>query len=125
MRKTGLIFLMLFLISTSCKTKNIGTEDSIKKKEQWKTSYKKMFVVLCFKKAGIDLEKDNTGAILLEQMITEKKTMKEIDSLSTVVSVQIKNTPSYFEGKPIISKILDYYTSKELDTFAEKRYSSN
>ncbi len=120
MRTHILFFFVLFF---SCKTKDINTE-KIYQKEEWVTAYKKAVAIKCMEKSGINLEKDNSGAILFEVLGSDLNILKEIDSLGNVYANEILKSPSYFEGKPIMTKVLNLYSSKKLDSLARVRYNN-
>lgn len=117
------IYTLAFVLLFSCKTKNMNISKP-DQKEQWVTAYKKAVIIATMKRAGIDLEKDNSQSILFEVLGTNLKALKEIDSLGSAYAKSILDSPSYFEGKPIITKVLNIYNGKELDFLAITSYDN-
>ena len=119
--KKLIIPLVCFLLSlTSCSILN--NDSNVYSKKEWINAYKKYTIIQTMKKSGIDLNKDNSGAIQFEILGTNTQTIKEIDSLSTKYSQEILSSASYFEGKPIIIMSLDLYTSRRLNQTAKNSF---
>lgn len=121
MKKTIILSILILSILTSCKS--LKNDLHVYNKKEWVTAYKNYIVVQTLRKTGIDLNKDNSGTIQFEILGASSKTLKEIDSLSNKYSQAILSSSSYFEGKPIVSMILNIYTSKELDIIANNSYT--
>jgi hypothetical protein len=117
-----IFFLSIIFLSVSCKTLKSNSESKLYSKKEWITIYKNRVVLTCLKKTGINLEKDNSGAIQFEIIGSNLKLIHEIDSVGNKYAQEILNSPSYFEGKPIINKILEIYKSKELSALAKNCY---
>lgn len=122
MKNSIILSLILLLTFTNCKSLYKNEKDYSKK--EWVNAYKNFTIIQTLKKTGIDLDKDNSGAIQFEILGANSKVLSEIDSLSNNYSKLILSSPSYFEGKPIINKILIIYNSKELNTIACKSYKN-
>ncbi|MGG7035927.1 MAG: hypothetical protein ACI7YS_12145 [Flavobacterium sp.] len=120
MKKAIILSSLIVSILTACKSLN-SNEKTYSKKE-WTIAYKNFAVIQTLRKTGIDLNKDNSGAIQFEILGANTETLKEIDSLSSIYSQSILSSPSYFEGKPIIIMVLDLYNSKKLNNLACKSY---
>jgi hypothetical protein len=128
--KLKLLFITSFLLLISCKANNSNSERAFNKRvKEGNIKYFKMQVYCsCLNNAYEN--KDIIKSIRTEDLLavfddlSSPDIQKTVDSLGKIVAQTIKpeEYPDFEGKKRITVKCLEYYTSKELDNIARKRF---